>query len=145
MGVIKMYNVYRVITNGYIDDGENVDLGKVNAYLNDREMDDKIIPDNSKKYFEYYTVRKGDSIYEIARRYNINPDLLASLNGLNNSDYIYPNQTILIPKSNYSYYITKAGDTIDSVINMLEVDRNKFFKDNNVIYLLEGQLLVKEK
>ncbi len=140
-----MYNVYRVITNGYIDDGENVDLGKVNAYLNDREMDDKIIPDNSKKYFEYYTVRKGDSIYEIARRYNINPDLLASLNGLNNSDYIYPNQTILIPKSNYSYYITKAGDTIDSVINMLEVDRNKFFKDNNVIYLLEGQLLVKEK
>lgn len=140
-----MYNVYRVITNGYIDDGENVDLGKVNAYLNDREMDDKIIPDNSKKYFEYYTVRKGDSIYEIARRYNINPDLLASLNGLNNSDYIYPNQTIMIPKSNYSYYITKAGDTIDSVINMLEVDRNKFFKDNNVIYLLEGQLLVKEK
>ncbi len=140
-----MYNVYRVITNGYIDDGENVDLGKVNAYLNDREMDDKIIPDNPKKYFEYYTVRKGDSIYEIARRYNINPDLLASLNGLNNSDYIYPNQTIMIPKSNYSYYITKAGDTIDSVINMLEVDRNKFFKDNNVIYLLEGQLLVKEK
>lgn len=137
-----MYNVYRVITNGYIDDGE---IGNNVNYPSDREVDDKVIPDNAKKYFEYYTVRKGDSIYEIARRYNINPDLLASLNGLNNSDYIYPNQTIMIPKSNYSYYITKAGDTIDSVINMLEVDRNKFFKDNNVIYLLEGQLLVKEK
>lgn len=87
----------------------------------------------------------GDSLYAIARRYNINPELLASLNGLNNSDYIYPNQVILIPKSNYSYYVTKEGDTLDSVSNLLGVTRDKLLRENNIIYLLEGQLLVKEK
>lgn len=104
-----------------------------------------IVPETSKQYFEYYTVKKGDSIYEIARRYNINPELLASLNGLNYSDYIYPDQVILIPKANYSYYVTKAGDTIDSVSNIFGVTRERLLKENNIVYLLEGQLLVKEK
>ena len=104
-----------------------------------------IVPETSKQYFEYYTVEKGDSIYAIARKYNINPELLASLNGLNNSDYIYPNQIILIPKANYSYYITKSGDTLDSVSNLFGVTRDKLLNENNIIYLLEGQLLVKEK
>ena len=69
-----------------------------------------IVPINKEKYFEYYTIKKGDTLYGIARAYNINPDLLAILNGLNSEDYIYPNQEILIPKSNYSYYITKDGE-----------------------------------
>ena len=104
-----------------------------------------IVPETSKQYFEYYTVEKGDSIYAIARKYNINPELLASLNGLNNSDYIYPNQIILIPKAHYSSYITKSGDTLDSVSNLFGVTRDKLLNENNIIYLLEGQLLVKEK
>ncbi len=51
----------------------------------------------------------------------------------------------MIPKSNYSYYITKEGDTLDSVSNLLGVSRDKLLSENNIVYLLEGQLLVKEK
>lgn len=109
-----------------------------------RAASEIIVPETSKKYFEYYRVQKGDSIYGIARRYNINPELLASLNGLNYSDYIYPDQLIMIPKANYSYYITKEGDTLDSVANVLGVSRDKLLGENDIIYLLEGQLLVKE-
>ena len=47
-----------------------------------------IVPINKEKYFEYYTIKKGDSLYGIAREYNINPELLALLNGLNSNDYI---------------------------------------------------------
>lgn len=46
----------------------------------------------SNDYFTTYTVNSGDNLYAIARRYNINPTLLAALNGLNMDDYIYPNQ-----------------------------------------------------
>ena len=148
-----MYNVYKVKSGDTIETiatmyGLPVSrLVEINS-LNDTELrqdDEIIIPEDKKGYFEYYTINKGDTLYDIARRYNINPDLLSTLNGLNNADYIYPNQVILIPKANYSYYITKSGDTIDSVVKTLGIDKDKFFNDNDVIYLLEGQLLVKER
>ena len=62
-------------------------------------------PNNN--YFEYYTIQKGDNLYAIAKKYNVNPILLATINGLIQSDYIYPEQVIMIPKSDFAYYITK--------------------------------------
>lgn len=148
-----MYNVYKITGEDTLEGiadrfattvDELIALNDMqDGYL--RVGDDLIVPDTSKKYFEYYTIQKGDSIYGISRKYNINPELLASLNGLNFNDYIYPGQTIMIPKSNYSYYITKAGDTIDSVANVFGVTRDKLLSENDIVYLLEGQLLVKEK
>ncbi len=148
-----MYSVYKVLGNESLDDIAQKFFTTVenlqeinNSKLEElRAADEIIVPETSRKYFEYYRVQKGDSIYAIARRYNINPELLTTLNGLNDADYIYPNQVILIPKANYSYYITKDGDTLDSVTNILGVSRDKFLKENDIIYLLAGQLLVKEK
>ena len=51
-----------------------------------------------------YEIKKGDTLYQISKEYNVNTKLLAELNGLNLDDYIYPGQTILIPKKNVSYY-----------------------------------------
>lgn len=107
------------------------------------ENDDYMISNMEGNYFENYKIKSGDTLYGIARKYNINPDLLASLNGLNNNDYIYPDQMILIPKNGYSYYITKAGDTLDTVANIFNENRDTLLKENETIYLLEGQLLVK--
>lgn len=104
-----------------------------------------IVPKNNQDYFNYYTVEKGDSLYGIARRYNINPELLAGLNGLVMDDYIYPNQEILVPKSGYSYYITKDGDTIDLVAGLFKISSNELLKRNGVIYLAEGQILVNKR
>ena len=99
----------------------------------------------SDTYFDYYTIEKGDSLYKIAREYNINPSLLASLNGLNTSDYIYPGQVLLVPNPNYSYYITKSGDTLETVAKTFNISVDKLVKDNKVVYLLDGQMLVNKK
>ena len=104
-----------------------------------------IIPQNKDNYFLTYVVEKGDSLYQIGRNYNINPDLLAALNGLNKEDYIYPNQEILIPKNNYSYYLTDEGDTLSSVISIFNSDKDKLLEENETIYLMPGQLLVSKK
>lgn len=96
-------------------------------------------------YFDYYTIEKGDSLYKIGKEYNINPNLLASLNGLDSNDYIYPGQVLLVPNRNYSYYITKSGDTLSSVADTFNISVDKMIKDNKVIYLLDGQMLVKKK
>ncbi len=61
------------------------------------------------------------------------------------NDYIYPNQTILIPKNNYSYYITAEGDTIGEVVKAFNTNIDKFLNENKTIYLMAGQLLVNKK
>lgn len=110
-----------------------------------REGMEIVVPIESKEYFNYYIVEKGDSLYGIARKYNINPELLANINGLEGEDYIYPNQQILIPKNGYSYYITAEGDTINEVISAFNSTKEKFLNENKTIYLMEGQLLVNKK
>ena len=110
-----------------------------------REGMEIVVPTESKDYFNYYVVEKGDSLYAIARKYNINPELLASMNGLNDDDYIYPNQQILIPKNGYSYYITAEGDTLDEVMKVFNSNKDKFLDENKTIYLMAGQLLVNKK
>ncbi len=104
-----------------------------------------LIPKNKQNYYEIYTINKGDSLYSIARKYNINPELLASLNGISMEDYIYPNEQIIIPKSGFSYYITKEGDTLDTVASLFKVTPEELLFNNGIIYLSEGQILVQPK
>ena len=118
-----------------------------NIYFPDniKENMDIIVPINNDNYYENYTIEKGDSLYGISRKYNINPELLAALNGLDEDDYIYPGQEIMIPKSGFSYYITKEGDTVEIVMKTFNTTKENFYKYNPTIYLLAGQLLVNKK
>ncbi len=93
-------------------------------------------------YFTYYTIEKGDNLYEISRKYNINPKLLAAMNGIKDNEYIYPGQELLIPKSGYSYYITAEGDTLDGVASAFRTNIDNLLKHNETIYLLPEQILV---
>lgn len=97
---------------------------------------------NNMDYLDYYTIKKGDNLYQISQKYNVNLSLLAILNGLNIDDYIYPDQVIMIPKNNYAYYITKEGDTLELVANTFNTDIMNLLKKNPTIYLQEGQLIV---
>ena len=59
------------------------------------------------EYYTYYTVNKGDTLYSISKKFNVNPKLVSELNGLKVEEYIYPNQTLIIPKKGIQYYISK--------------------------------------
>ena len=101
-----------------------------------------IIPQRRNNNFSYYTIKKGDNLYTIAKHYNIDVNTLAKLNGLNISDYIYPNQRLIIPKSGYSFYITKDGDTLEIVRDKFNKNWEDILKYNETIYLLPGQLMI---
>ena len=143
---IKKGDTLESIARSYHTSVDNIlDLNNV-RYLSDLRVGNEIVvPEEKEMYFNTYLIEKGDNLYSIARRYNINPSLLAALNGLNMDDYIYPNQEILIPKNNFSYYITKQGDTLDTVATMFKTNTQNLMKDNKTIYLSEGQILVNSK
>ena len=92
--------------------------------------------------FDYYLIQKNDTLYSIANKSNTSVDILAAINGLSVNDYIYPNQTLLIPKKGITTYITKMGDTIQSVAKMLNTIPQGLVFNNNNIYLLPEQLIV---
>ena len=98
----------------------------------------------SQDFFNVYKIEKGDNLFKISKEYNINPTLLAALNGLNMDDYIYPNQELLIPKSGFVYYICAEGDTLDLVAEKFNINKEELMKENSV-YLLPGQLLIHKK
>ena len=101
--------------------------------------------DGNNTYFTYYTIEKGDNLYEISKKYNINPKLLAAINGIKDNEYIYPGQELIIPKSGYSYYITKDGDTLGTVSDVFGIQEKELLNNNPIVYLLSGQILVKKK
>ena len=46
---------------------------------------------------ESYTVKRGDTIFGIARHYGLSPAMLAERNGLNRSVHVYAGQRLVIP------------------------------------------------
>ncbi len=149
-----MFEKYRVKSNETIDDIARMfhtnkeyieDLNNLYYSESLREGMDIIVPKNKTKYFDTYTINKGDTLYGISKKYNINPSLLASINGLNMDDYIYQNQVILLPVSGYSYYVTAEGDTLETVSDMFKKNKEAVIKENETIYLLPGQILVSQR
>lgn len=108
-------------------------------------IDKNIAKELESPFYTLYEIKKGDSLYKISKEFNVNTKLLSELNGLNLDDYIYPGQTLLIPKKDVSYYITKDGDTLYNVSNIFGVKESDIVDNNKTIYLLPGQMIYYKK
>ncbi len=93
------------------------------------------------EYYTYYTVNKGDTLYSISKKFNVNPKLVSELNGLKVDEYIYPNQILIIPKKGIQYYITKEDDTLKMVSKIFNAKEEDITHQNKTIYLLPGQMI----
>lgn len=92
--------------------------------------------------FQNYVVEQGDTIYSISKRYGVDPNMVLKLNGLKENDFIYPNQEIIIPSSNYNFYITNEGDTIASVLEKTNITIEDLLNNNSNILLEEDQMII---
>lgn len=144
-----MYEIYDIKDGdtlesiAYMYDITVQDIKDINGDVsNFRAGGNIIVPKKRNAYFDTYSIKKGDSLYAISKEYGLSPSLLADLNGLNLNDYIYPGDSIMVPKSGVSVYITAQGDTVDSVIRGMNANRDVFLKENDRIYLYPGQLIV---
>ena len=144
-----MYQIYQVMPGETLEDvarkiGISIDeLKKINGILENQNIGGSylIVPVVTDNMYEKYTVKKGDNIYAIARRYGVDYETLLRLNGLDDGDYIYPNETILIPRSNHEVYVVKEGDTIAKIANNLGKDVKELINENEEILLVPDQII----
>ena len=78
---------------------------------------------NSPTYTEY-VVKKGDSLYTIAKKYKTTIAELTDVNMLT-TNTLYPNQVLLVPTNNHydglTEYVTIENDTFEKLSNRFNV------------------------
>lgn len=136
-GISKMYNVS-------VDD-----IKKYNGLTsNDLSIGKVLKIPNTLNVYDSYTVKRGDTLYSIARKYNTTVDNLRRLNNLNN-DSLSIGQVILLPgvdtsSDNTSIYVVNPGDTLYSIAREYDTTA-EVLKDLNTLttnILSVGQKLV---
>jgi len=120
-----LYQINNLNIGSVLRDGENI-----------------IIPITKNQDFLYYTIQKGDNLYSIAMQYGTDPSTLAKLNGLNITDYIYPNQTIMVPDENVKLYFVNEGDTLSNVANNFNTNELEIIRQNDKIFLQPEQIII---
>lgn len=85
--------------------------------------------------YDIYVVKKGDSLWSISRKFNIDINDLIELNNLKDLT-LQINQSILIPKQQENIetdlYIVKKGDTLWSISNKLNIPVQTLKELNNL-------------
>ncbi len=86
-----------------------------------------------------YTVKRGDSLYNIARRYNTTVDEIKKLNYLT-SNLLSIGQVLRIPETyteeeklpSYTNYTVKKGDSLYSIAKKYGITVNEIMQDNGL-------------
>lgn len=151
-----MYTIYQVKSGDTLSSVANKygipinDLSAINGIMMGTSLnpgDYLVVPkmDNENLYFTRYIIKDGDTIYGIARRYNIDPKYLLRLNGLNENDTIYSGDYIFVPREGVKFYITGMDNTLNDVTRSFNVTPDDLVSQNNTIYLTNDQLFVYRK
>lgn len=148
-----MYQIYQVASNdtlSSIASKFNTTIDEIRR-INGMSLNTMLMPGNyivipkiENSLYKTYVVEKGDNLYSIAIKNNTNVRDLLLINGLNENDYIYPGQEILIPNDNISIYVTE-NETLKDVSNKIGLSEQEIVEQNETLYLLPEQIIIYKK
>lgn len=80
-----------------------------------------------------YKVKAGDTLYQIAKRYQTTVNAIKQANHIKNANLIYVGQVLTIPISKKPlYYTVKKGDTLTKIANLYQTTVTQLAKLNNI-------------
>jgi len=81
-----------------------------------------------------YKVRRGDTLSEIAQKFNVTVEDIIEANNLRPPYTIYVGQKLKIPvgRTEYKYYRVKSGDTLSEIAQKFNVSIKDIIKANNL-------------
>ena len=118
------------------------DICRLNGIYNDDLIPGMFIAlPNSGDIYDLYIVKEGDTLFSLSQLYDIDLDVLYAINGLDDGDYIYPNQELLIPKDGISIYITKDNESLSDISSNINVPISMISNNNPNLILTSDQLV----
>ena len=93
---------------------------------------------------ELYIVKAGDTLYNIAKKYQILWQDLMKINNLDSTMLSIGKQLIVPGNANEIHYYVEKGDTLYNISSKFNVDINSIKAQNNLNTddIIEGQLLI---
>jgi LysM repeat protein len=84
-----------------------------------------------------YVVKRGDTVWDIARTYGTTTATIRRMNGLNRSSRIYVGQKLQVPGSaplpdDYLVYIVRRGDTLSEIARAFRTSVRSIMRLNNI-------------
>lgn len=79
-----------------------------------------------------HTVRKGDSIYSIAREYGVPPSRIITDNMLENPSKLAVGQSLVILFPTQTHTV-RGGDTLQSIARMYGLTLNELYRNNPIL------------
>ena len=140
-----------IVEYGFLDST----LDDPDQLKNDYRTLTKAVVDAVLEYIGYsqdknvYTVKSGDSLWAIAKRYGITVDELKRANNLTSNTLsigqklIIPSKETLTPSQDYTLYTVKSGDNLYSIARRYGLTMNELMEYNNLgtTLLSIGQVL----
>lgn len=145
-----MYQIYQVMPGETIDtiatklgisSEKLIEINGLSSNLIVRPGSNIIVPVTNQGGYQTYIVKKGDSVYSIANLYGVDYKTLYSINGLNEGEYIYPNQELIIPTGNNKIYVVQENESLEDVIKKTKTNINDLMNKNSKLLLKEDQLI----
>ncbi|MGW1677065.1 LysM peptidoglycan-binding domain-containing protein [Saccharopolyspora sp. NPDC002376] len=85
---------------------------------------------------ETYTIQRGDTLSEIAQWFGVDMDMLASRNGIQDPNKIYPDQFLYLHPDAHpnvcTPYTVKSGDTLSQIGQRYGVSWQKLAHYNHI-------------
>lgn len=91
-----------------------------------------VTPDDERKEIIEYTVKSGDTISTIARRFKLNVNTILWANNLTAFSIIRPGNTLSILPTDGFLYKVKSGDTIGRLAQTYDTSAEKIVNSNNL-------------
>ena len=88
-----------------------------------------------------YVVQPGDSLIKIAKKFNVNPNVLAASNGIVNANLLSPGQVLQFESDSYT---VRSGDSLTRIARLFGVSLEDLANLNKIVDLnsiFVGQLL----
>ena len=90
-----------------------------------------------------YTVKRGNTLSQIARAYHVSVEHIVELNDIENPNLIYPGEKLRITESNVTdlspvdntiqvYYVVKQGDTLNGIARRFGITLNEILQYNDI-------------
>ena len=133
--VLKSLSYAYVGRKGEWGNGNDRKTRLTNAGYNYNEVQEKVNEILKNNDIIIYTVKSGDTLSNIAKKYNTSTQILAEYNNISNPNKIYVGQIIKIPTVNNTsseYYTVKSGDTLSSIAKKYNTTVTKLVNLNNI-------------